>query len=256
VVFSDLTPLKELDKQRARAENLASLQRMTQAVAHEIGNPLVPIKTLTKLLPERFGDRAFADNVSRIVSREIERIERLVARLRRIAPTAELSHSLVDLRTPMRHALEVVEAAAADQNTRLDGILPPQPVLVMGDSAEIEELFLNLITNALEAVVDQPAGLRCIQVSVSVDDRGAIAEIRDTGQGIAADLVDRIFDPFVTTKSRGSGLGLAICSGIVERHHGQLGAANADSGGAVITMILPRAEDDRRDGVMAKQEDL
>jgi two-component system nitrogen regulation sensor histidine kinase GlnL len=245
-VFSDLTPLKELDQQRTRAENLASLQRVTQALAHEIGNPLVPIKTLTKLLPERVGDRAFADNVSRIVSREIERIERLVARLRRIAPTVDLRHSVVDLRMPMRHALEVIEAAATEQDTRLEVVFPSEPALILGDSAEIEELFLNLLTNALEAVAEQPADSRCVHVSVITDESHAIAQIRDTGRGIPADFIDRIFDPFITTKSRGSGLGLAICAGIAERHHGQLTAANAENGGAILTMTVQRAADDSK----------
>jgi nitrogen fixation/metabolism regulation signal transduction histidine kinase len=226
VVFSDLTPLKELGQQRARAESLSGLQRVSQALAHEIGNPLVPIKTLAKLLPNRVGDRAFADNLSRIVSREIERIERLVARLRRVAPTAEASHSVVDLRVPLRHALEVVEAAAASQDTLIEITLPSSRALVMGDSAEREELFLNLLTNALEAVVDQPPLLRCVWVSIIADAPLAIGQVVDSGPGKAQDLADRIFDPLATTQSRGSGLGLAICSGIAERHYGRLTVGN------------------------------
>ncbi|HMI54748.1 MAG TPA: histidine kinase N-terminal 7TM domain-containing protein, partial [Gemmatimonadaceae bacterium] len=122
-VFSDLGPLKELDRERARGESFATLQRLTQMLAHEIGNPLVPIKTLTKLLPTRVGDQAFATDLSRIVSREIERIERLVARLSRLAPTVELSYASVDLRIPIQHAVEVVDAEAAANATRIDVLL-------------------------------------------------------------------------------------------------------------------------------------
>jgi C4-dicarboxylate-specific signal transduction histidine kinase len=226
---------------QARAESLANLQRITQALAHEIGNPLTPIKALAKLLPERRNDPGFAENLSRIVARELERIERLVARLRRVAPRTEPNHSRLDLRLPMRHALEVIEATAAEQETRLKIALDASVVPILGDAAELEELFLNLLTNALDAVADQPANARCVQVTVAVQDSYAVANVRDSGRGIAADVIDRIFDPFVTTKPRGSGLGLAICGGIVERHRGRVTAANAETGGAVFTVILPLA---------------
>jgi nitrogen fixation/metabolism regulation signal transduction histidine kinase len=242
-VFSDVTPLKELDQERARTESLASLQRMTQAVAHEIGNPLVPIKTLTKLLPERVGNRAFAQDVSRIVSREIERIERLVARLRRVAPQADPSFSSLDFRVPMSHAVEVIQAEAAKQETRLDVLVATSPLPIVGDALELEELFLNLLTNALEAVADQPAASRLVEVSVASDGTRAVARIRDSGPGIAADVVNRLFDPFVSTKSRGSGLGLAICRRIAERHRGQLIATNGERGGAVFTLTVPLTPD-------------
>jgi two-component system nitrogen regulation sensor histidine kinase GlnL len=242
-VFSDLTPLKELDHQRSRAETLANLQRATQALAHEIGNPLVPIKTLAKLLPERLGDRTFAQNLSRIVSREIERIERLVARLQRVAPQMDLTYTNVDLRVPMRHATEILEAAAASQDTCLETALAASPVSIIGDSAEIEELFINLLTNALEAVVDQPAASRRVQASVAIEGTRAVAQIRDSGKGIPLHLMERIFDPFFTTKARGSGLGLAICSGIAERHRGRLTASSAEDGGAIFAVTLPLADD-------------
>jgi nitrogen-specific signal transduction histidine kinase len=238
-VFSDLGPLKELDRERARGESFATLQRLTQMLAHEIGNPLVPIKTLTKLLPTRVGDQAFATDLSRIVSREIERIERLVARLSRLAPTVELSYASVDLRIPIQHAVEVVDAEAAANATRIDVLLVSSPVLVTGDSSELEELFLNLLTNALEAVVEQPVKQRSIQISIAVDRHHALVNVRDSGPGIGAGVIDRIFDTCVTTKPRGSGLGLTICNGIVERHRGRLTATNADEGGAVFMVALP-----------------
>jgi signal transduction histidine kinase len=238
-VFSDLTPLKELDRHRARAEKLAALQELTHALAHEIGNPLVPIKTMTKLLPTRMHDPEFVQNVARIVPRELDRIERLVARLRRVAPKEELVHTRTDVRTPMRHAIEVLEATAAAQDTRLHVSLPPMPVLVSGDSAELEELFLNLLTNALEALADGPLPNRAVDVTVEADDSTATICVCDTGPGIAPELVDKIFDLFVTSKPRGSGLGLSICARIAERHGGRIAVANQPSGGAAVTVILP-----------------
>ena len=150
--------------------------------------------------------------------RELERIERLVARLRRLAPTAEPSYTRVDLNIPIRHAVEVVEAEAAINATLIASTLASSPVVVFGDSAELEELFLNLLTNALEAVIDQPLQCRSIRISVFVDSGCAVAIVRDSGRGISAEVINRLFDTCVTTKTRGSGLGLAICKGIAERH--------------------------------------
>jgi nitrogen fixation/metabolism regulation signal transduction histidine kinase len=241
IVFSDVTPLKELETQRARAENLSNLQRLTQAIAHEIGNPLVPIKTMTKLLPERVGDRVFADKLTRIVSREIERIESLVARLRRVAPSTEGNYSTIDLRVPLHHAVELVEASATDYAINLESRVPVEPVWVLADSAEMEELFLNLLTNALEAVTSHQGGSRFVRATIDVDVHGVVVGVSDTGPGIAEDVIGHIFDPFVSTKARGSGLGLAICAGIAERHHGQLSACNTGGGGALFTLVLPSA---------------
>src|ERR1041384_1065625 len=122
----------------------------------------------------------------------------------------------------MRHAFEVIEAGAAHQATQFDSDFPIDPVWILGDSSEIEELFLNLLTNALEAVADLPIGSRFINASLKINDSSAIAKISDSGSGIPSHLMSEIFTPFVSTKARGSGLGLAICRGIVERHSGRL----------------------------------
>ena len=239
IVFSDLTPLKELDHERSRAEMLANWQRLAQTLAHEIGNPLVPIKTMTMLLPHRVGDAEFAQNLARIVARELDRIERLVSRLRLVAPREDPRLMRVDLRVPIRHAIEVVDAAAADQGTALEVALPQNPIMVSGESVELEELVLNLLTNALDAVVSKPHGSRRISVAVAVEDTLAVTTIEDSGPGIAADVLHNMFDPFITTKEKGSGLGLSICTGIAERHHGRLTAANAVRGGAIFTLTVP-----------------
>jgi signal transduction histidine kinase len=85
-----------------------------------------------------------------------------------------------------------------------------------------------------------------IHVTVAAGNGNAIVELRDNGRGIASEVAERLFDPFVTTKRRGSGLGLTICGGITERHGGRITAANAETGGAVFTVILPLARDQSR----------
>jgi nitrogen-specific signal transduction histidine kinase len=241
-VFSDLKLVKELDHERARTERLVSLQSMTQALAHEIGNPLTPIKALARILPERHADPEFVTNFSRIVGREIDRIERLVVRLRRLAPQAPGDYARIDLRFAVRHVLAVVDVIAKDQATEIVSALGMSEAFVVGDAAELEELFLNLLTNALEAVATQPAGPRRIHVGIIRQENSVTVEVADTGQGVREDVAGRLFDPFVTTKPRGSGLGLAICAGIVQRHHGRITVTNATDGGALFAVMLPLAE--------------
>jgi signal transduction histidine kinase len=241
VVFSDLAPFKELDRERTRNERFATLQRLTQMVAHEIANPLVPIKTLAQLLPERLEDRAFALDLSRIVSRELGRIERLVDRLRRLAPATATQHDKVDLRIPIEHALELIQAEAASKSIDLKISTPIKPIEVTGDSAELEEVFLNLISDALDAIADASPAQRVISITVLQRTGRAIVQIGDTGPGIRNDLAPQIFDPFFTSKPYGSGLGLAICRGTVERHGGCLTYHAREGGGAVFTVELPLA---------------
>jgi two-component system sensor kinase FixL len=115
------------------------------------------------------------------------------------------------------------------------------PVTVYGDSAELEELFLNLLTNALEAVADQPIPSRAVGVSMIVDGPLTTISVTDTGPGIPSHLVDRIFDLFVTSKPKGSGLGLSICARIAEAHGGRIAIANQPVRGAAVAVTLPVA---------------
>ena len=116
-VFSDLTPLRELERQRSRAERLAEFQVLTQALAHEIANPLSPIKTMTRLLERRGGDKAFIQEFQRIVTRELDRIERLVTRLRTVGRPQGTILGRVDLCKAVVAATEVLSATAEERGT-------------------------------------------------------------------------------------------------------------------------------------------
>jgi PAS domain S-box-containing protein len=235
-VFSDLTPLKELEMERQRAERLAYFETLAAGIAHEIKNPLVAIKTFLQLLPKRFNDPQFREEFGRVAGREIDRMEHLVARLRSLAKPGGRIHHPVDLRAPVNDALELLQPRLEETAITTQWNPGAQPCLVMGDHAELEQLFLNLFINALEAMA--PGGvltvrLRCREASATV-------EVEDTGPGIRDDLLGRIFDPFVTTKLHGSGLGLAICSSIASAHRARLRGGNKPGGrGAIFTVELP-----------------
>jgi PAS domain S-box-containing protein len=237
MVFSDLSRVKELEREKRRVERLASIGALASGLAHEIKNPLVAIKTFAELLPERFSDEDFHNDFSKVVVREIERIDDLVARLRGLTPTV---HRLapIDILVPIRETLVLLkgqlEQARVTVKTSFYGGLP----LIAADANQLKQLFLNICVNAVEAMSSGGELTVRVRSQTASGSPTVIAEFEDTGGGIPTDLVPKIFDPFVTTKERGSGLGLSICRGIADAHRATIYAANSGRG-AVISIEFP-----------------
>jgi PAS domain S-box-containing protein len=236
-VFSDLTPLKELEIERRRAERLAYFEVLASGIAHEIKNPLVAIKTFTQLVPRRREDLRFIDEFTRVVGREIERMERLLERLGALSRPGRRPRYPLDVRAPVAEALEVMQATFDEKGVTVTTTVGDQPCLVLGHHAELEQLFLNLVMNAHEAT--PPGG--AVHVEITHDTQHVTVSVADTGPGIAPELVERVFDPFFSTKQRGSGLGLAICAGIAQTHGARLRATNRAGGGAKFYVEFPVA---------------
>ena len=235
-VLNDLTRLKQLEAEQYRIERLASIGALASGVAHEIKNPLVAIKTFAELLPERFADDDFRNDFGRVVTHEISRIDGLLARLRGLATRPPQHMADVDICDPLRAALSLLRPHIEQNHITIHSTYPSSPVSVAGDPAQLEQLFLNVLLNALDAT--PPGG----HIAVSVVQRAAniIVDISDSGTGIPAHLVGRIFDPFVTTKKQGSGLGLSICRGIADAHRATIRAVNnPHSSGATISISFP-----------------
>jgi len=236
-VFSDLTPLKELEVERRRAERLVYFQALASGIAHEIKNPLVAIKTFTQLLPRRLGDTRFLEEFGRISTREIDRIQRLLDRLRTLSRPAGGPRHPVDVRMPLTEALELVQPALEEKGLTMTAELGAEARVVLGNHQEMEELFLNLLLNAHDAT---PRG-GVVAVELTRTETHVTIAVSDTGPGIAPDLLERVFEPFFTTKARGSGLGLAISAGIAQAHGARLRATNRPTGGASFTIEFPPA---------------
>jgi PAS domain S-box-containing protein len=238
-VFSDLTPVRQLELERRRAERLAYLETFAAGIAHEVKNPLVAMKTFVQLIPRRREDERFVDEFSRVVSREIGRMERLIGRLRTLSRPGQRPRVVLDVRQPLVDALEFMQAACEDKAIRVEAALGETDVVVLGDGNEIEQLFLNLLMNAHEAT---PEGGQ-IGVAVATADGRVSVAVTDSGPGIPEEALGRVFEPFFTTKERGSGLGLAICAGIAETHGARVRAENVSAGGARFTVEFPLASE-------------
>ena len=236
-VFSDLSRVKELEREKRQAERLASIGALASGLAHEIKNPLVAIKTFAELLPERFTDEDFHGDFSKVVVREIERIDDLVARLRSLTPTA---HRLVplDILGPIRETLVLLKGQFEQAHVVVKTLFREGIPLVAADANQLKQLFLNICVNAVEAMPSGGELIATVSVRDALGPKTVTVEFEDSGGGISSQVLPKIFDPFVTTKERGSGLGLSICRGIADAHRATIYAKNG-ARGAIIAIEFP-----------------
>jgi PAS domain S-box-containing protein len=240
IVFSDLSRVKYLEREKSRAERLASFGALASGVAHEIKNPLVAIRTFAELLPDRYTESDFREDFSKVVVREIDRIDDLVARLRGIAATPPPQMGAVDIREPISETIALLRARLDQARITVQSRFDDSTPFVAIDESQLKQLFLNLLLNAIEAM--SSGGHLTVRITRkdSLGKPWIVVEVSDTGPGIPDSVRPNIFDPFFTTKPRGSGLGLAICRGITDAHRGTIRAENNEDGtGTTITVEFP-----------------
>ncbi|MCX6996449.1 MAG: ATP-binding protein [Kiritimatiellaeota bacterium] len=250
LVFSDISDLKKMEIQVRRSDRLSSLGTLAAGMAHEIKNPLVTLKTFSQLLPERYGDRDFRDTFSTLVGQEIQRIDSIVNQLLEFSRPAKPKLDPVALHQVLDHSLKLVAEELRKKNISLISFLSAPRDLILADSNQLSQVFLNLFLNAIEsmsgggqltvattatrlggpALNGSPAGLSGEQIHIS---------IADTGCGIAPQHVARIFDPFFTTKSEGTGLGLSVVHGIIEEHGGLIDVRSMVAQGTTFHIFFP-----------------
>lgn len=226
-------------REMARRERLAQMGEMGAVIAHEVRNPLSGIKGYAQFLQERLEvgeNREFAG----LVVAEAVRLEALVSDLLLYSRQEPRETALLDLTDVLARCRAIAapdaERAGIVIDEQLDG-----PLVVRADGDRLQQLFLNLLVNGLQAM---PEGGR-LTVTARRKGKGAEVAIADTGPGIAGWDRERIFDPFYTTRARGSGLGLAICKKIVEEAGGAVVVTGEPGRGAIFTVTLPLAEEQR-----------
>ncbi|MDE3068583.1 MAG: PAS domain-containing protein [Verrucomicrobiota bacterium] len=242
----DITQQKQTQEQMARAGKLAAVGELAGRVAHEVNNPIAIISTKSRLLLADHGGE-----MSPRVAQELGKITDYSDRVARIAQgllsycrPSPATRTLLDMRQPLRKSLAMVEQHARNSGVTILDELPAELPRVKANAHELEQIFLNLFLNALDAM---PKGGR-LQVSAADgpvrlrDGQPAIAVVvADTGPGIPETIRDRVFEPFFTTKpeGRGTGLGLSICLGLVRSHGGEIGVESEPGKGSRFIVKLP-----------------
>jgi nitrogen fixation/metabolism regulation signal transduction histidine kinase len=238
LVFDDISQLISAQRSIAWGE-------VARRLAHEIKNPLTPIRLSAERLQIKLAERlddAGRDMLNRSIAtivNQVEAMKHMVNDFRDYAKTPPPTLAPLDLNELVRDLMQLYEADAA----LLKADLAPELPLVLADGSQMRQVLHNLIKNAREALVEHsPAGGEPrVTVATRREERRAVLAVIDNGPGFGAQILPRACEPYVTSKVKGTGLGLAIVRKIIEDHKGELRLANRESGGAEVTIRLPLA---------------
>src|SRR5215469_586249 len=232
-----LDNLQRALEQLLQSEKMSAVGQLISGVAHELNNPLTAILGYTQLLEnEPLSDRC-RDFLQKIF-RQAQRTHRVVENLLSFARQRQPRKEQVDLRRVLDDTLTLRDYDLRLNNIVVQRIFQPDLPVVIADQHQLEQVFLNIINNAVDAIMEAGKGGN-LQVSCFAQNGSVCAEFHDSGRGLPD--AKRIFDPFYTTKQvgKGTGLGLSICYGIVKEHGGDVRAWNHNDGGAVFQVSLP-----------------
>jgi PAS domain S-box-containing protein len=231
--------LRKTQEQLLQSEKMSAVGQLISGVAHELNNPLTAILGYAQLLEsDQLSDRA-RDYVSKLF-KQAQRTHRVVQNLLSFARQRKAAKMPCDLRRVVEDTLALRDYDMSLHNISVEKDFPENLPPVVADPHQVEQVFLNVINNAVDAMLEDAKSGR-LHVRIWTDGGYVSVEFHDTGPGIRE--LNRIFDPFYTTKSlgKGTGLGLSICYGIVKEHGGDIRAHNHVQGGAVIRVLLPIA---------------
>jgi signal transduction histidine kinase len=228
----------QLYKDKVHTERLASIGMMSATFAHEIRNPLTSLKTFAQLMPEKYDDEEFRDTFSKIVVKEIERINSLINDLLDFSAEKEsgrinefeLTSFIDDIVEYTKDRLDI-----DNQNILIQKVYNSASIDMYGDVEKLKQAFMNIFNNGCQAM----NGEGVLTVNIKPNAKNVEISIKDTGEGIHPDDIPKIFDPFVTTKEMGVGLGLAISKRVIEDHNGKIGVNSKLSSGTKFTVSLP-----------------
>ncbi len=239
LVLHDVTPARRLEKRLAQTEKISSVGQMISGVAHELNNPLASIVGYAQLLRAAPTHQQTVARVE-LLQREAERCRKIVRNLLSFVRAHEPETRPVSLNQAVRDAASLLNYQFRVDNVELDLDLSSDVPAILGDAHQLEQLLVNLLSNARQAIRQVgPAGAILVRSSSGED--GVRLEVSDTGPGVPQAIRTRIFDPFFTTKEpgEGTGLGLSLVLGIVAAHRGQIEVDDNPGGGAVFRILFP-----------------
>ena len=230
--FNQSAPPSDLSENLCRLDRLANLGLVSASVAHEIKNGLVAVGTFVEVLTEKGEEKEMAE----LVRRELQRINALVTQMLRYSAPKPTTYANIHTHELLDHSLRLLEHQMNGRLITLNRKYNTVADMVYGDESQLQQAFMNLFLNAVEAVGSNGA------VSVTTENIGPFFRVlvRDSGPGIAPENLSRLFEPFFTTKKNGTGLGLAICQRIIEEHRGKIEVESKIGEGSVFIVSLPR----------------
>lgn len=236
ILLSDISATKNLEKQLARSQRLATLGNLATGLAHEIRNPLSSIKGFATFLSEKYQEETGETRkIVRMMGEEIERLNRVVNEVLDFARLGNIKKVPCDIGAIARSVGELLAERAENKGVKILCESPSDLPMLYADADKIKQAFLNLALNGVEACL---AG-GVVTISIEANPNSVRVEFGDTGSGVAEAARQKLFEPYYTTKVGGSGLGLAISKGIIEAHDGEIIVGYSPSGGARFVVVLP-----------------
>jgi PAS domain S-box-containing protein len=251
ITHLDITSRREAEMQAqallqelAHVNRVAALGELTASFAHELGQPLTAILSNAQTAKRMIAGKSFAKaKIETILSDIIadnQRAGKIIDRLRTLLKKGELQFGLLGVNKLIREVSELLADEAISKRVKIALALDPNAQMVWGDRIQLQQVILNVMVNAFEAMQNTNPTNRRLTIQTRVEDKERVViYARDSGPGIPEAQLDHIFEPFFTTKPRGLGMGLAICRSIIQAHHGEISCVNNPGAGVTFRIALP-----------------
>jgi signal transduction histidine kinase len=251
--FKDLTHVEQLEERERLRDRLASLGEMAAGMAHELRNPLAGIEVMAGLLRRQVPDTPDARSLLADIISEAKLANAIVVEMLEFVRPVRLQVERTDIADVLTQAITLAESKATRGSIAITVHVAPDLPMIDGDHHQLSQVFINLVANAFEALegkgqvtITAVTGAIEPDPAFTSDTSGATAptptvvvDVGDDGPGVPAELADRIFNPFFTTKPQGSGLGLAIVRKIVDAHDGRIDLSSGPRSGTRFRVTLP-----------------
>jgi PAS domain S-box-containing protein len=247
----DITDRKQLEERVRHAQKLESLGVLAGGIAHDFNNLLTGILGSASLVIEDLEENSDTWNLQRNVIEASERAAQLTSQMLAYSGKGRFYVEDIDIGRVVEDNLRLIHASMSNKKVRLDIQLSAEPCVVEADPAQMQQVVMNLVINATEAIPEDLTGIVRLTTRIQAQAKESdglkageyvVLEVSDTGTGMDAETLSRIFDPFFTTKFTGRGLGLAAVQGIVSSHKGTIRVASAPGEGTTFTVTMPRSK--------------
>lgn len=241
MIFTDLAPIKALEEEKRRSDRLDFVNTVAMRSSHELKNCLVSIKTFAQLLPERYTDKQFREDFYLVVNKEVDRLNQVVENLLFFAQPLKLDYTSCNMEDIIQETIDIIGREELLNGVSVKKEFSHSSSLINIDREAIKRVLRHLLLNSIQAMANG-GGIRIVTSDCSNNNQTFFeVKIIDEGIGIQEGIIDKIWDPFFTTKTRGVGLGLTIVRKIVDAHGGNIDVASQREGkGTAVTVRLPQ----------------